>query len=156
MNMTSTLARRALFAVSCAIPVAGLAAPCSGININHTTLWSPSIVVKGAGGVASVKFTSVIVSDDPSAPFHLASGECTGAAVLGPDGKIAAASGHCARKDKDGDLIFEDWVVPSPGKGTSKVTRGTGKFANASWTYEFQHRPLHAPTAAVTWKGDCR
>lgn len=156
MNKANTLGSLALIAVSCAVSPAGLAAPCAGTNINHTVTWSPAEVVKGAGGVAIYKFTSVIVSNDPSAPFHLASGECVGSSLLGPDSKTVATSGYCARKDKDGDVIFEEWVLTSPGKGTSKVASGTGKFANAKWSYEWQNTPLHAPTSAVRWSGDCR
>ena len=155
MNKANTLGTLALVVASCVVSPAALAAPCSGTNINSTQTWTPSEVVKGVQ-VSILKFASVIVSDDPNAPFHLASGECVGSLLLGADGKTTAGSGYCARKDKHGDTVHEEWTVTSPGKGTSKVAGGTGKFANASWTYSWQHRPLHGPLAAVRWSGDCR
>ena len=155
MNKTKTLAWLSLLGASCAVSPAGLAAPCAGTNINSTQTWSPSEIVKGVQ-LSISKFASVIVSDDPNAPFHLISGECVGSLVLGADGKATSGSGYCVRKDKDGDTVNEEWTVTSPGKGTSKVPGGTGKFANASWTYSWQLRPLHGPLAAVRWSGDCR
>lgn len=152
----ASLGALSLVFAACTLPAAVHAAPCGGTNINNGTSWNASDVVKGLGGVVHFKFTSVILSSDPGAPFHLASGECAGSALLGADGAITATSGYCARKDKDGDLIFEEWVRTAPGKGSSKVSSGTGKYAKAKWSYEWQHRPLHAPTAAVTWSGDCR
>lgn len=154
MNRTTAIAWLPLLA-ACAFSPAGLAAPCAGTNINSTQIWSPSEIVKGAQ-VSIVKIASVIVSDDPNAAFHLASGECVGSLVLGADGKATSGSGYCVRKDKDGDTLNEEWMLSSPGKGSSKVVGGTGKFANASWTFSWQHRPLHGPLAAVRWSGDCR
>jgi hypothetical protein len=155
MNKAKTLGWSALVAASCAVSPAGLAAPCAGTNINSTQTWSTSEIVKGVQ-LVFLKFASVIVSDDPKAPFHLASGECVGSLALGPDGKATAGSGYCARKDKDGDTVHEEWILSSPGKGTSKVAGGTGKFAKASWSYTWEHRPLHGPLAVVRWSGDCR
>jgi hypothetical protein len=154
MNKTKAIAWLLLLA-ACAVSPAGLAAPCAGTNINSMQTWSPSEIVKGVQ-VSIVKIASVIVSDDPAAPFHLASGECVGSLVIGADGKATSGSGYCVRKDKDGDTVSEEWTLSSPGKGTSKVTGGTGKFANASWTFSWQQRPLHGPLAAVRWSGDCR
>lgn len=155
MNKTKTLAWLSLLAASCAVSPAALAAPCAGTNINSTSTWSPTEIVKGVQ-VSIVKLSSVIVSDDPSAPFHLASGECVGSLFLGPEGKVTSGSGYCARKDKDGDTLHEEWVTSGGGKGSSKVVGGTGKFANAKWTFDWQQRPLHGPLAAVRWTGDCR
>ena len=128
MNKTKAIAWLPLLA-ACAVSPAGLAAPCSGTNINSTQTWSPSEIVKGVQ-VSIVKGSSM----EPC--LH--------------DG------GYCVRKDKDGDTVNEEWTITSPGKGTSKVPGGTGKFANASWTYSWQLRPLHGPLAAVRWSGDCR
>jgi len=155
MHKAKTLGWLSLIAASFAFSPAGVAAPCAGTNINSTLTWSPTEVVKGVQ-VSVAKIASVIVSDDPSAPYHLVSGECVGSFVLGADGRATSASGFCVRKDKDGDTVNEEWAVSSPGKGTSKVSGGTGKFANASWTYSWQLRPLHGPLAAVRWSGDCR
>lgn len=155
MRKAKLLGWLSLVAASSAVSPAALAAPCAGTNINSTQTWSPSEIVKGVQ-LSILKFSSVIVSDDPSAPYHLASGECVGSLVLSADGKPTSGSGYCVRKDKDGDTVNEEWILSSLGKGTSKVAGGTGKFANASWSYSWQHRPLHGPLAAVRWSGDCR
>ena len=155
MSYTRTPGWLALVVASCAVPAAGLAAPCAGTNINHTVTWSPTEIGKG-GKLSILRFTSVIVSDDAGAPFHLASGECVGSFLFGPDGKIMSESGYCARQDKDGDVLNEEWFGGGGGKGTSKVVGGTGKFANSRWSFNWQHTALRAPTAAVRWSGDCR
>jgi hypothetical protein len=154
MNKTKAIAWLPLLA-ACAVSPVALAAPCAGTNINHTVTWSPSEIGKG-GKLSILRFTSVIVSDDPGAPFHLASGECVGSFLFGPDGKIMLEGGYCARQDKDGDVLNEEWAGTGGGKGTSKVVGGTGKFANSRWSFNWQHTPLRAPTAAVRWSGDCR
>jgi len=155
MNKAITLGHLALLAAACAFSPEGVAAPCGGTNINNTLTFTPTEIVKGVQ-VSIYRFTSVILSEDPSASFHLASGECVGSLLTGLDGKQISLSGSCARKDKDGDVIYEEWVGTAPGKGTAKVIGGTGKFANASWSYNWQRTPLHGPTAAVRWSGDCR
>jgi hypothetical protein len=155
MNKAKTLGSSLLVAASCAVPAASLASPCAGTNINYTVTWSPSEIGKG-GKLSILRFTSVIVSDSPGTPYHLASGECVGSFLFGPDGKILSEAGYCARQDKDGDVLNEEWVGNGSGKGTSKVVGGTGKFAKASWTFSWQHTRLHGPSAAVRWSGDCR
>jgi hypothetical protein len=156
MKKTKTLACLSLLAASCASSPAAFTAPCAGTNINSTLTWSPSEIVKGARGLSNLRIASVIVSDDPNAPFHLASGECVGSFFLGAEGGPESGSGYCVRKDKDGDTVYEEWTLVSAGKGTSKVAGGTGKFANASWTYNWRATRLHGPLAAVRWTGDCR
>lgn len=155
MNNIRTTGLLTLMLIAGAFPAATLAAPCAGTNINNTGTWSPSEIGKG-GKLSILRFTSVIVSDNSAAPYHLASGECVGSFLYGPDGKITSESGYCARQDKDGDVLNEEWIGNGSGKGTSKVVGGTGKFANARWTFDWQYTPLRAPTAAVRWSGDCR
>ena len=142
-----------LLFVACALPAAGVAAPCAGTNINNTLAWSPTEVVKGTK-ISSLKITSVIVSDDPNAAFHLASGECVGSILDHADG-TRSASGFCTRKDKDGDLLKEQWEASS-GVGTSTLLGGTGKFANTTGSWKWKVIRLYGPTAAVRWSGDCR
>jgi len=155
MSYTPTGGWLAILLASCAFPTWSLAAPCAGTNINHTVTWSPGEIGKG-GKLSLLRFTSVVVSDNPGAPYHLVSGECVGSLLYGPDGKIMSESGYCARQDKDGDVLNEEWIGNGSGKGTSKVVGGTGKFANARWAFDWQYTPLRAPTAAVRWSGDCR
>jgi hypothetical protein len=102
-----------------------------------------------------LRFTSVIVSDDPSAPFHLVSGECVGSFLISPDGKTSS-SGYCSRKDKDGDVLNEEWAASGGGVGTSKLVGGTGKFAKAAGAAQFRHTPAYGTTAVVRWTGECQ
>ena len=55
---------------------------------------------------------SILTSDH--AAYHLATGQCTGSALMTPDGKVRAM-GYCARRDKDGDTQSIDWhIAPDP------------------------------------------
>jgi hypothetical protein len=144
----------ALLALVCVSPAVGLAAKCAGTNINNTVTWGPTEIVKGTT-LSILRITSVIVSDDPSAPFHLASGECVGSFLNAPEGRTWI-SGFCARKDKDGDVLNEEWVSSGGGVGTSKLVGGTGKFAKATGTARWQHTPLQGTAAVVRWTGECQ
>lgn len=154
MNKARNFGSFTLLAALCAVPIGGLASPCAGTNINNTVTWGPSEIVKG-NTLSIVRFTSVIVSDDPSAPLHLASGECVGSFLMVAEGKTSA-SGYCSRKDKDGDALNEEWITSGGGVGTSKLVGGTGKFAKTTGSWKWQHNPLHGTTAVVRWTGDCR
>lgn len=153
MSKQGKLYSIALLGLLCATPVVGLAAKCAGTNINNTVTWGPSEVIKG-NTLSILRFTSVVVSDDASAPFHLASGECVGSFLTSPDGKTSA-SGFCARKDKDGDVLNEEWVVTGKNVGALKMLGGTGKFAKAAGTAQWAHSQLYGTTAAVRWSGEC-
>lgn len=115
-----------LVAVCCTVPAVSLADKCAGTNINNLISWEPTEIAKGTT-LATMRITSVIVSDDPSAPYHLASGECIGTFLTTPDGKTRAG-GSCARKDKGGDVLNEEWVSTdgAGGKGTWKNVGGDG------------------------------
>lgn len=154
MNAIAKLVYTASLAGLCAYPAVTLAAKCAGTNINNTVTWSPTEIIKG-NTLSIVRFTSVIVSDDPSAPFHLVSGECVGSFLTSADGKTSAG-GFCARKDKDGDVLNEEWVVSGKGVGSLKMLGGTGKFAKATGTAQWQHTQLYGSAAAVRWTGDCQ
>jgi hypothetical protein len=109
------------------------AAKCGGTNINNLLSWDQTEIAKGTT-LAIMRITSVTYSDDPRAPFDLVAGECIGTFLTGPDG--TRASGFCARKDKDGDVLYEEWLATdgAGGKGAAKNVGGTGKFAQASST----------------------
>ena len=145
-----------LVAVWCAAPSVSLAAKCSGTNINNLISWEPSEISKGTT-LAVMRITSVTVSDDPSAAYHLISGECVGQFLTSPDGKTLA-SGSCARRDKDGDVLNEEWVATDGigNKGTWKLAGGTGKFANAKGTAQWEFSQLQGKMAAVRWVGNCQ
>ena len=97
-----------LVAALCTVPAVSSAEKCAGTNINNLISWESTEIAKGTT-LATLRITSVIVSDDSSAPYHLASGECVGRYLIAADGKTLA-NGSCARKDKDGDVLYEEWI----------------------------------------------
>jgi hypothetical protein len=156
MEMSRKFIGLGLLAALCAVPGVSLAGKCSGTNINNLVSWEPSEIAKGTT-LAIMRITSVTVSDDPGAAYHLIAGECVGQFVTTPDGKTAA-SGSCARRDKDGDVLNEDWVSTDGvgNKGTWKLAGGTGKFANARGSAQWEFSQLQGKMAAVRWVGDCQ
>ena len=132
------------------------AGKCAGTNINNTMMWEPNEISKGTT-LATFRITSVTVNDDPSAPNHLVSGECVGSFMMTPDGKTRG-SGSCARRDKDGDVLNEEWVTAggSGSKGTWKNVGGTGKFANTNNSGQWEFSPLQGKMGAVRWGGNCQ
>ncbi|MCC7547087.1 MAG: hypothetical protein IT532_04915 [Burkholderiales bacterium] len=144
-----------ILAVWLALPFAGWAGNCSGTNFNSTTHWEEVEIGKGSK-VATHRHTSTIRSDDTSAPYHMASGECVGAYLIGADGRMQG-SGSCARADKDGDVLYEEWVMPSGTalEGTWRIVGGTGKFAKATGNARWEASLLGPKSAAVRWSGQC-
>ena len=145
-----------LVAVWCAVPAVSFAGKCAGTNINNTVSWDETEIAKGTK-LATWRGTSVTVSDDPKAPYHLVSGECIGSFLTTPDGNTRA-SGSCARRDKDGDVLNEEWVSTdgAGAKGNWKNVGGTGKFAKAASTGQWEFTQLQGKMAAVRWVGNCQ
>jgi len=145
-----------VLAVGCGVPGVGFAGKCAGNNINNLVSWEPTEISKGTT-LATLRITSVTVSDDPSAAYHLVSGECVGSFLTTPDGKTQG-SGSCARRDKDGDVLNEEWVSTdgAGAKGTWKNVGGTGKFAKAASTGQWEFTQLQGKMAAVRWVGNCQ
>ena len=156
MNTTRKFVWLGLLAALCAAPAVCFAGKCSGTNINNLLSWESSEIAKGTT-LATMRITSVTVSDDPSAAYHLVSGECVGQFLTTPDGKTTA-SGSCARRDKDGDVLNEEWVATdgAGNKGTWKLAGGTGKFANAKGAAQWEFSQLQGKMAAVRWVGNCQ
>lgn len=156
MNATKRLIWLALAAAWCGAPAIGFAAKCAGTNINNLITWEPTEIHKGTT-LTTFRVTSVTVSDDPSASFHLVSGECVGSFLTTPDGRTQG-SGTCARRDRDGDVLNEEWVTTggSAGKGTWKNVGGTGKFSGAADTAQWEFMPLQGKMGAVRWVGNCQ
>jgi len=155
MNGKGKLARLFVLVISCAVSVA-FAGKCAGTNINNVVSWDQTEIAKGTT-LATLRITSVTVGDDSGAPYHLVSGECIGTFLTTPDGKTQA-SGYCARRDKDGDVLNEEWVSTdgAGAKGTWKLAGGTGKFARAAGTAQWEFTPLQGKMAAVRWVGNCQ
>jgi hypothetical protein len=145
-----------LMAMICAFPLSANAAKCSGTNVNNLLSWDSTEIAKGST-LATLRATSVTMNGDPSSPNHLLSGECIGSFHTGPDGKTSAY-GHCARRDKDGDVLDEEWVATdgAGAKGDWKHVGGTGKFANYRNAGQWEFSPLQGKMSAVRWTGDCR
>jgi len=145
-----------VMAALCAVPAVSFAAKCAGTNINNTVSWEPTEISKGTT-LATFRTTSVTVNDDPGAANHLVAGECVGSFLTSPDGKTQG-SGNCARKDKDGDVLNEEWVTAegSGAKGTWKNVGGTGKFSNVRNTGQWEFSPLQGKMGAVRWAGNCQ
>lgn len=146
----------AILVLAIASPTATLAARCAGTNINNVVSWEPTEISKGTT-LATLRASSVTVSDDPGAPYHLVSGECIGSFLTTPEGKTTG-SGSCSRRDKDGDVLNEEWVATdgTGGKGTSKLIGGTGKFTKASGSLQWEFTPLQGKSSAVRWSGNCQ
>ena len=156
MNTTKKFICLGLLAAWFVGPTVSFAGKCSGTNINNLVSWEPSEISKGTT-LAIMRATSVTVGDDPSAAYHLVSGECIGQFLITPDGKTVA-SGSCARRDKDGDVLNEEWVATdgTGNKGTWKNVGGTGKFSNARNSGQFEFSPLQGKMGAVRWVGNCQ
>ncbi len=156
MNAKLKLIYLVLLAAWCAVPAVSSAARCAGTNINNLVSWDQTEIAKGTT-LATWRGTSVTVADDASAPYHLVSGECIGSFLTTPDGKTQA-TGYCARRDKDGDVLNEEWVATdgTGGKGNWKNVGGTGKFARAANTAQWEFNALEGKMAAVRWVGNCQ
>ena len=156
MNTTKKFICLGLLAAGCLAAGASFAAKCAGTNINNLVSWEPTEIAKGTT-LATLRITSVTVNDDHNAPNHLVSGECIGSLLTTPDGKTEGRF-FCARKDKDGDVLNEEAVAVggTGSKGTWKNVGGTGKFANATGTAQWEVIPLQGKMAAVRWAGDCQ
>jgi hypothetical protein len=138
------------------MPGVSHAGKCAGTNINNLVSWEPTEIAKGTT-LATLRLTSVVHSDDPKAPHHLASGECIGTFLTGPDGQTRA-SGVCARRDKDGDVLYEEWIATDGvgNKGSEKYVGGTGKYVKAASNAQWEFTPLQGKMGAVRWSGECQ
>ena len=156
MDASKKLISLVAVAISCAGPTTVLAGKCSGTNINNLVSWDQTEIAKGTK-LATWRGTSVTVADDASAPYHLVSGECIGSFLTNPDGKTQA-TGFCSRRDKDGDVLYEEWISTdgAGSKGSWKNVGGTGKFAKAADTAQWESTQLQGKMGAVRWVGDCQ
>jgi len=98
---------------------------------------------------------SALLSQD--SVYNLVVGQCSGTSLSTPDGKTRA-SGHCARRDKDGDTESISWEnAPGAEKGTWKATGGTGKFAktgnDSGWSQAIM---ADGKVLIVKWGGNCK
>jgi hypothetical protein len=127
---------------------------CTGYDA-LVTISSETLEV-GKGHTLTVwRAESMVTSDDSI--YHLTTGECAGTTLATPDGTVRF-SGHCARRDKDGDTYSVE-VSQAPGaeKGMWKWTGGTGKFAsgkdNSGWGQTVR---TDGKMFVVQWGGTCK
>ena len=92
-----------MFAIAATLLVCDLslaADNCTGYDVLVTQATETTDLGKGQT-LTFVRQASVLITED--APiYNLVSGECQGSILTTPDGKTRA-SGHCARRDGDGD-----------------------------------------------------
>jgi len=152
MSVAATLA--ATLAATSTFGSAAIAADCSGYDVLVTKLAETHEVTEGHS-ILVVRQESVVITDDPGSIYNLTTGECAGSIIFMPDG-TSDASGHCARKDKDGDTYSITWTQ-EPGKpnGIWASLAGTGKFAGRTAGGTFTPVAEDGAMSAATWVGDC-
>ncbi|WP_299624784.1 hypothetical protein [Pelagibius sp.] len=90
------------------------------------------------------------VNESGAGPWHNMSGDCLGMGIG------EQSSGYCRLSDADGDMIFEHWTESVAGKGTSKVSGGTGKFEGIEATFEYDYVLLPSSEGRVHLVGKKR
>lgn len=136
----------------CASGTAFGADSCTGYDVLVTSNAETLDVGKGTT-LTVFRSQSILISEKTI--YHLATGECSGTALVTPDGKVRV-TGHCARRDKDGDTqTIEFSQAPGADKGSWKATGGTGKFAGKNDTGWFQGVRNDGKMQISTWGGTC-
>lgn len=155
MTRLSEALSTSIFVAACLMPIAASAANCAGTNVNNLLSWDQTEIAKGTT-LSVMRSTSVSMTDDASSKVHMVSGECIGSFLNAGEGRVQG-SGHCARRDKDGDVLFEEWIATdgAGAKGTWKHTGGTGKFTRAAGSGQWAFSPLQGKMSAVRWTGNC-
>ena len=162
MNM-QTSPRRILSIGSGAVAMAAaltfatptLGADCAGHDV-LVDVMSETTDLGGGHLLIVARSYSILITDSPDNPYNLMSGYCDGSSHIAPDGTFSG-SGHCARKDADGDTMSLTWdFQPGAEKGTWKTLTGTGKFANDTSSGWWQPVLGDPPMSASVWGGDCK
>lgn len=130
------------------------AAECSGYDVLVNQVGETLDLGQGHT-MTVVRNHSMIVNKDPAAKDHLVIGECSGTFLNMPNG-ASRGSGHCLRRDKDGDTYSLEWAIAAGAeKGTFKTTGGTGKFAKIANTGWWQNAAGSGKVFATKWGGTC-
>ena len=126
---------------------------CTGYDVLVTQSAETTDLGKGHT-VTVVSQSSLLISED--APiYNLVSGVCQGSLLTTPDGKTRG-SGHCARRDKDGDTQSIEWSqAPGAQRSTWKLTGGTGKFAGKTGSGWGEGVRSDGKILVVKWGGTC-
>jgi hypothetical protein len=75
--------------------------------------------------------------------FDNLSVRCVG--LLRFEGNKAAGNGYCIKGDKDGNQYWEAYEDVAPGKGTSKIVGGLGKFAGITGDIDYTWELVSSP-----------
>ena len=83
---------------------------------------------------------------------------CVG--IFRSEGDKGAGNGYCVKGDKDGNQYWEAYEDIQPGKGTSKIVGGAGKFAGLTGDIDYtvdvvgdaNDRVLFIVSATMRWK----
>jgi len=126
---------------------------CTGYDVLVTQSADTSDLGKGHS-VTVVSQSSLLITEDTPI-YNLVSGTCQGSLLTTPDGRTRG-SGHCARRDKDGDTVSIEWSQP-PGsqKSAWKLAGGTGKFAGKTGTGWGEGVRSDGKIYVVKWGGTC-
>jgi hypothetical protein len=155
MKTTKSIACLVSLTAFLTVPSISFAENCSGYDVLVSQ--SAETIDLGKGQTLTVvRNHSLIVNDDPKSRDHMVIGECNGTFLSLPNGQ-SKGSGHCARKDKEGDTYSLEWAIaPGADKGTWKGLTGTGKFAqearNSGW---WQNAAADGKVFATKWGGSC-
>jgi hypothetical protein len=145
----------AVLAVGVALSGVSRADNCSGVDVLVVQSAETLEVAKGHT-LTVLRLYSIVTSDNPASPVNLTTGECSGTILSTPDG-TTRGSGHCARKDKNGDTYSLEWTLPvGEQKGTWKHVAGTGKFTGTSDHGWWQGAVADGKMNVNRWGGTCR
>ena len=126
---------------------------CTGYDVLVTQSAETSDLGKGHS-VTIVSQSSLLITDDTPI-YNLVSGTCQGSLLTTPDGKTRG-SGHCARRDKDGDTVSIEWSqAPGAQKNMWKLAGGSGKFAGKTGSGWAEAVRSDGKILVVKWGGTC-
>ena len=145
-----------LFVIGTTLSMAGFAHGadnCTGHD-SLVVIYAETLDLGSGHTLTAFRQASIITSD--SKLYNLATGECSGAALTTPDGKLRVF-GYCARRDTDGDTqSIEFSQAPGADKGMWKSTGGTGKFAGKSDSGWYQDVRTDGNMTVSLWGGNCK
>ena len=126
---------------------------CTGYD-NQVAIYAETLDLGNGHTLTAFRKASLVTSENSIS--HLATGECSGAALTTPDGKVHV-SGYCARKDKVGDTESSEFSLAAGAeKGVWKIIGGTGKFAGKSGSGWFQSIRTDGKMMISKWGGNCK
>lgn len=139
----------------------GISVLDSGSAIADNCTGNDSLVTVSAStldlgkGMSLTVFQSESIVTSTNSHYDMTSGQCSGTTLVTPDGK-QHTSGHCARRDKDGDLTSIEWSQgPGAEQGIWKTTGGTGKFAGKSDSGWYRNVLADGKRFNSKWGGNC-